>query len=80
MAIFTLKVIGTCAGGGHVFLNVLRDGTPVKQLVLNKEDILQTELNWEEVLPFFIREVIKRSGARTLQEAKAAIESAQWVM
>lgn len=78
MSRYTVKYKSMCSGGGHVTLSVLRDGIAVRDLTLMRSDMLETELSWEDVIPFFLREVIKRSGATTLAQARAAIEAASW--
>lgn len=80
MAVYTVTVKGVCAGGGHITLTVKRDGAAVRDVVVNRSDIMESDLTWDEVLPFFLRETIKRSGATTLAQAKTAVEAAQWVM
>lgn len=79
MATYTIDITGVCSGGEHVFGNVQRNGVVVRGITLNKSDILSPdELSWEDVIHFFIREVIKKSGATTLIEARNAIEAASW--
>jgi len=81
MATFTVQVIGACrTGGEHIGLDVLRDGQQVKRIMVCKTDMLTTNLDWEAVIPFFLREVVKRSGATTLAQAKTAVEAASWVI
>jgi hypothetical protein len=79
MATYTVVVKSVCPGGEHVTLTVKRDGAVVRDFPVTKTEILGTDLNWETVLPFFLREVIKHSGATTMAQAKAAVEAASWV-
>lgn len=78
MATYTIKVLGTCTGGEHIKLGVYRNGAFLKNISVTRTEVLQTDLNWDEVLPFFLRECIKRSGATTLAQAKTAVEAAEW--
>jgi len=78
MARYTVQYDHTCTGGGHIVLRVLQDGKPVRLFSVTREQIMDTDLSWEEVLPFFLREAIKRSGATTLAQARDAIEAASW--
>lgn len=80
MATYTVKVKSVCTGGEHITVTVSRDGKVVKDFLLTRTDLFQTELTWEDVLPFLIRQTIKTSGANTLAKAKTVVESAEWVI
>lgn len=80
MATYTVRVKGVCTGGEHITITVLKDGVSLKDVHLTRTDLFQTDLSWEEVLPFLIKQTIKASGANTLAQAKTAVESASWVM
>lgn len=78
MATYTVKIDSVCSGGEHIRLKVLRDGVEVKKFGVTRTDMLTNNLTWEEVLPFFLRQTIKKSGATTLAQAKTAVEAASW--
>ena len=84
MATYTVQFVYTCTRnindntGFHIIFDVLRDGSVVRRISIPRDDILSTDLTWESVLPFFLRETVKRSGATTLAQAKTAVEAAEW--
>jgi len=80
MAVYTVAVLGACTGGEHISLSLRRDGVEVKKHTVTRTEILQDETIFDEALIFFLRMAIKKAGATTLAQAKAAVESAEWVI
>lgn len=80
MATYTVRVAGVCSGGEHITLNLRRDGTTVRQMVVTKTDIMNNETQLEDALVFFLRAAIKKAGATTMAQAKTAVEAAEWVI
>lgn len=78
MPTFTVEYNRQCTGGEHITLDVLRDGVKIREMTVIRTEILTTDLNYADVLPFFLRETIKRAGATTLGQARTAIEAASW--
>jgi hypothetical protein len=80
MATYTFDVIARCSGGAHVRIGINKDGERAKVISMNYSDLTELEVNVEEALVFFFRQAVKASGATTLLQAKAAIESLEIVL
>ena len=80
MAIYTVKVLGQCSGGEHITLQILKDGVNLRKTMVTKTEIFQNETTWEEAMIFFLRQAIRKANATTILQAKAAVESAEWVV
>lgn len=76
MPTYTVQVKKVCPSGGHITFNTLRDGTPVREVMLHRNQIMDNEMDIEESLPYLLRFIIKKAKAMTLAQVKAAIESA----
>jgi hypothetical protein len=80
VATYTFRVISTCAGGEHIRIRVLEDGTAITSRVLNRTDIIDTKLTIDEVMEYLIHKIVKNSGATTPAQRKTAIEAASVVL
>jgi hypothetical protein len=81
MAVYTIQVLGTCQPHkGHVQLQVKKDGENWRKVTVTQEDALSNDTEFLDVLIFFLRAVIKKAGATTLSQMKAAIEAEEWVV
>lgn len=80
MATYTVRNVSLCSGGGHVHLDIYRDGTKVAQRNFEREELLTRQISLDDVLFFLLREAVKSAGATTLQQAKAAVEAKEWVL
>ena len=78
MALYTVVYKSSCTGGEHITLTVKRNNVVVRDIVVTRTDMLTNDLTWNEVIPFFLRECIKKAGATTLAQARTAIEAASW--
>lgn len=76
MATYTVQVKWWCPSGGHIKFDILRDGNPVKEVMLHRDSLMDKEIDIEDALPFLLRHIIKQSRATTLLQMKNAIESA----
>lgn len=75
---YKFKVRGTCAGGEHITIDILRNGSAYKTRVFSREDIATGEYQtWDKISSLLIAKIIKGSGATTDAEYISAIESTE---
>ena len=80
MAVYTVKIDGVCTGGEHIRLSVYVDGKLVEKTGITRTELLESKLEWKDVLPFFLRQKVVASAAKSLIDAKTAIEAVEWEM
>jgi len=61
-------------------LAILKNGIKIKDMNITKTEIMQTDTSWDDAMIYFLRLAIKSAGATSVDQAKMAIESAQWVL
>ena len=80
MATYTLN-ISVCSGGNHITTAIKKNGTTVKTVLLNKQEVLDTVLSDDEIgaiVTFLMRSAIKKANAVTPLQMKQAVESTSW--
>jgi hypothetical protein len=81
MATFSLD-ISACPSGGHIHVDVKRNGTVIDTYHYCKDDILAGEKPEKssiyEIIPWLMRSAIKKANATTLLQMKTAIEVQTW--
>ena len=75
MADYTLKILNVCTGGEHIRTQIYKDGVEFKQVVLNKSEIMDSNIILDDILNPLIKATIKSSGASTMAQAKTAVEA-----
>ncbi len=73
-----ITVDGVCAGGGHIYLSISKNGATAKQITLEKKDFFFEPDEYETVLATIVRSRIKTLGYdknTPLAALKTAIES-----
>lgn len=73
----TVQVLGTCPSGGHIHLELTKDGTVKQQLVIHKSRLLDPleNVELEDAVAVIFRNHIKEQGLTTPLQIKNYLES-----
>ena len=81
MAVYTIG-ISACSGGNHITATIKKDNVAVNQLLYTKQAIMDGIVpdkgTLEDVVIWLMRNAIKKAGATTPAQMKAAVEAATW--
>ena len=78
---YTFKIKSTCAGGGHITIDILKNGDWYKEATYSREQIQTGEFQkMENISSYLIAKILKSAGTKTDDEHISAIEKAEVIL